>query len=109
MAKQAVDSDIKILLQVVADLVQLGSDLSGGLSFSEIGDLIKLATDVPSLLSVGGVLFPEYAALDDAARADLEAFVAANVKLPSNVNVQMYIQKALDVGIALSAVAQVLA
>ena len=101
----APDDAIKAGLKVIADLMQMGSDLSGGLSFGEIGDLVKLGQDVPGLISDAANVWPQYSALDDAARADLEAYVVANDLLPANVNIQGYIQKALDALIALSAVA----
>lgn len=104
--KAATDQDLKIAIKTVADLVQLGTDLAGGLSFSEIGDLATLAMDIPKVITAKDILWPEYTSLTQEQIAELEVYAAQIV--PGKTDVQIFVRKALQVVIAGSAVAQVL-
>lgn len=102
--RMANDVELKLIVKVIADGLLLGSQLTKGLSIEEVNTLVASAKDVGALLAMPiGMVIPEFLALDEAARADLIAYVGENVKFPANVIVEAVVQKALDVAIAISA------
>ncbi len=101
--RAANDAELKTLVKGIADVMTLLSSVSSGFSFAEVAQLIHVGEDIPAIVKDVNVLIPEYKALDDAARADLVAYVNANVVFPVSKNVEQLVQKSLDVAIALSA------
>jgi hypothetical protein len=100
------DQNLKQLVTTVGDVAKLVSDLTGGFSFSEFGELIAVGEDFKRLLPQVPKLAAEYLNLTDAERTELVALVTATVKFPANVDVQNAIQKVLDVAISLSSLFQ---
>jgi hypothetical protein len=100
------DNALKDLVKGVADLCNLISDISVGLSFKEVTDLVTVGTDIPALVQDAPALYGQYKGLDDAARTDLFGDIAQTVKFPANASVQTIVEKALEAGVALSALFQ---
>lgn len=96
------DTDIKKLISFVADSEALAAELLTGFSFQEVVDLIRVATEVKSDIGSPDVYIPEWEALDDAARADLIAYVTTAIKYPANVQVEVWTQKLLQAAVLLS-------
>lgn len=93
---------LKDLIKGISDLGVLVSDVSGGFSFSEVTELVAVVQDVSVLMKEAPALAAQYEALDEAARADLNAYVASLKSFPANAAVDVIIKKALAVAVALS-------
>lgn len=106
--RMADDAEIKEVLKAIGDGELLASEASQGFSFSEIVGLIKVGLDLPPVVRDISVMWPEFKALDDAARADLVSYVQANCAFPANANVNDWVQKALEGVIWLSSTFQML-
>jgi hypothetical protein len=99
------DQALKDLLGSLSQLLSLVSQVAtSGFSFSEVGTIVNLLSSVPVLAQEAPALLAQYKGLDDADRADLVAYVQANVQFPANTNVQLVIDKVLDVAVELSSV-----
>ena len=105
--KMANDVDIKSVIQAISDAELLGSELMHGFSIAEISQFVALASDLPIIIQDVSVVWPEFMALDDAARSDLVSYVQANCKFPANVTVEAWTQKVLSAIILLSSIFQV--
>lgn len=106
---QANTEALKEALLLVGDLVTTGVDLTDGFQLSDLGDLIKDGKDLPAVIKDASLIVPEYLALDDAAKADLLAWLPANVKVPGHVNVEMFLQTALTVVVQLQGLVEAVA
>lgn len=100
----ATTTNLKELVKAISDAEVLVSDLTQGFSFSEVTELIALATDLPAAIKDANLIFPEFKALDDAARSDLTAYVVAHCKFPANIAVEVWIEKVLTSIIMLSGI-----
>lgn len=98
------DSELKDVVKAIGDTELLISEITQGFSFAEVGQLVAVAQDLPKVLKDASVLFPEFSALDDDARADLIAFVQVNCKFPSNLTIEAWVQKVLQAAILLSSI-----
>ena len=105
----ATDQDIKNVVKAIADSELLVSELTGGFSFSEIGQFVAVAGDLPAVLQDGSILFPEWASLSSDQQADLVAYIQANCKYPANVVIEAYAQKVLQAAVLVSSLYQVFA
>ena len=101
--RMANDAELKDVVKAIGDSAMLISDAVHGFKFSEISEFVGVIGDIRLLLKDGPVLFPEFKALDEAARADLVAYVVANVKFPASQPVEDFLDKALLVAISVSA------
>ena len=97
---------LQALLKSLADGLVLISDVSKGFSLTEIGELIQVGQDVQAFTATAGSVIPQWESLSATDQATLLAYVQANIKFPSNTDVQVYTQKVLAVAIALSQVFQ---
>jgi len=97
---------IKVVISAVGDLSSLVSDVTQGISFSDVAKLIQVAGDVPGVLKNAQAAYDQYLALDDESRAALIDYVAQNVTFAESVTVQQGIQLVLDAAIAFSKVLQ---
>jgi hypothetical protein len=104
MALLTNDQEIKDELKLVGDLVALLAQITQGFSFAEFGQVVRLWGDIAPAIKDLALVFPEYAHLDDDARADLVAWVSANVSVPASATAQDYTQKVMDLIIAASKV-----
>lgn len=102
--RMANNAELKLVLKMAGDTAVLVSDVMKGLSLAELSEGYAVVQDVQPLLKDASLLLPEWEKLDDAARADLVAYAQANLKIPANLSVEAYVQKALASAIALSAV-----
>lgn len=102
--RMANDAELKLAVKFISDSALFMSDVSKGFSLSELSEGYAATEDAIALFSSAKILFPEWTSMDDTARADLVAFAQANVKVPANVSIEAYVQKALASAIALSAV-----
>lgn len=101
--------ELKKIIHGIGDACHVISDVSGGLTFSELPEVLTLVSEVKDVLRDGGLAIPEWESLDDAGRAELEAFAVSEIQLPLNVTAQQYVQKVLKAAVALSAVFQAIA
>lgn len=99
-------SELKDLIKLIADSEMLVAKLMDGLSFDDIGQLMIVAQDLPAALKDSSLMIPEFISLDDAARADLLAYVQANCKFPGNLSIEDSVQKVLKLLIMLSSAFQ---
>lgn len=100
--RMATDVELKELVKMIADGELLISEVTEGFAFKEIIQLVKVAEDVPPVLRDAGIMWPEFTSLDDAARADLLAYVTANCKFPANTNIELIVDETLSIIISLS-------
>ncbi len=100
--KRAGTDALKLVLQGIGDAANLASQVSTGFKIGELLLLVQLGQDVTAILSDKDLIIPQYLDLTDAERQELTAFVASNVKFPASATVESYLQKLLDVAIALS-------
>ncbi len=98
----AADKELKDLLKALADGVLLVSEVSQGFSFQEVTQLVGLVFDIKQVATDAPLLLAQYKALDDAAKADLIAYIDTNVKFPANTQVELVIEKILEALVMLS-------
>lgn len=102
------DSNIKQIIQDFSDLLSAYTDLTQGNWIGDAKDLFDLIKDgIESVSALTGII-SDWQSLSDADRADLTAFVEANVLLPTNLSVQAFLQQALEAIINFSKVIQML-
>jgi hypothetical protein len=107
--RMANDTELKALVKAIGDTEVLVSEIVGGFTFAELTQLVAVATDLPSIVSSASLDFPEWSALDSASQADLVAYVQANCKYPSNMNIEVWVQKVLNAIILLSSIYETIA
>lgn len=103
------DKALKDLITAVADLVTFLVNVSHGFALKEIWEGIGLLIDVKSIKGEIPEIVAQYKGLDDEARAELIAYIRASVVLPENSNVELIVEKLLEVAVALSTVFQLIA
>lgn len=100
------DEKVKQVIKGVVDAVALVMDVQKGAGiFVEIKDAYVVFRDVLAELKDAPQLLPEYLNLSDADRKDLEDYIAKNVVLPGNINIQTVLQDVLNVIVSLSQIA----
>lgn len=72
-------SKLKVLIDELVMIVNLGDQVTHGFEFSEIALGFKIVTSAPSVLSSASEALAEYKALDEAGRADVNAFIQSEV------------------------------
>lgn len=103
------NADLKDVIKGIADAEVLVSDVSKGLSLKELNEIMAVAQDIPVIAADGGAaLLAQYMGMDDAARADLDAYAASVLSFPADANVDGIVKKVILAGVAASAVAQAL-
>jgi hypothetical protein len=100
--RMANDAELKEVIKAIADSELLVSEVVSGFSFSEITQLISVLFDLPPIVQNGAIEWPEFKDLDDAARADLIAYVQAECKFPDSVSAEQWVQKVLQAIILVS-------
>jgi len=106
--RMANDAELKQLIDLIGGVAMLANDVVSKSYFSAFGDLLRVGNEASAVLKDGSVLVPEWTQLDDAARTDLEAYIAANVQFPASVTVQMVGDAILTAAVELSKVFQML-
>ena len=101
------DQDLKTVEKTVGDIEQAASDLVAHSYLAALPDLLKVAQDVSDIISAKGVLLSEWEQLDDAAKAELSAYVSANDQFPANANIELIVQMILKFAIAASDLFQI--
>ncbi len=101
------DQALLELLKAISDSETLVSDLAGGFSFKEIGDLIAIATDINPVVKDATLIVPQWESLDAPTQATLVAWVQANCKFPASLTVEQWAQKILSAAVLLSSIFQV--
>lgn len=102
------DTNEKAVLQALSDVLNAISNVESGSWLSLIiGAIGDLKDGGAALAALTGIV-PEYLSLTEADRADLETFVANNILLPSNVTIQGFLQKVLDLVISASSLLQMI-
>jgi len=101
----AANKELKDAIKIVSDLISCGEAIKNFGILKVIPDLkliVGSIIDLKKAVSEAPQLFPEWKALDDAGRADLVQYVKDSISVPENVNVENYIENALEAVIMLS-------
>lgn len=106
-AKATPTGALKQLIKTLADFTALISSITQGFSFSEVKELIALASELPETIKDAPAMLSQYLGLDDESRAELISYVAQNVTFQSDLAVQEGIQTVLDAAVAMSKVFQI--
>lgn len=97
------------ILKLIGDCtVLIGDVVTNGLNQAELAESLNAFIDLKTAVADAALVIPEYLALNDEAKAQLEAYVTANVTYPENMTVQNYIQAAFNFALSLSTFAQLL-
>jgi hypothetical protein len=98
MAKtMANDAQLKEAVTAVASVMNLISDVASGAGLLKEGmDGLAVLRSISPVIKDASLMFPEYKAMDDAARADMDAFVASTVTYAANMQIQQVSQMVLD-------------
>lgn len=102
------DSALKDLGKGLGDVLTLVSDVSQGFAIKEFQELITLGEDAHVVLAEAPQMLAQWQGLDDAARADLEAYLQQTISFPASATAQTDILKALKVAVHLSGIYQIL-
>lgn len=102
--RQANTTELKEVIRLLGSGMKLVSDLSDGLDAGDLFDLVAIARDLPPVLKDAKVMWPEYKALDEDARAELNAYVQSTIAFPASHTVEMVVEKVLSLAISLSGV-----
>lgn len=100
------NSNLKDVVKALSDAGVLSSELVGGVHLDEIEKLIVFGQDIRVIVADGNAIFSQFMALDDAGRADLDAYMASLPNFPSDLKVDGIVKRILLAVIACSAVAQ---
>lgn len=96
------NDNLKLVAKAVVDLIERSSDVfaDGKVSGAEAFSFLPVLLSVPGILENKEAIKAEAAALDDAGRADLREYVAAELQLPNNPGLQRKITKGIAVVVA---------
>lgn len=101
--------ELKQIIKGIGSVAHVVSDLSDGLSFSELPEVLSLVSEVKDVLAHIDLAIPEWTSLDDEGRAVLAAYAVENIAIPKAIAVEQYVEKILKAAIALSSVFQAIA
>jgi hypothetical protein len=101
------NQEIKDLLNFGSSVATLIDSVAKGVNLSEVGQVLKVIQQAPGALREAPLAFNEYLSLDDAGRADVEAYIATLFPL-AEAHVAAAIKEVLDVVVSLSNVAALL-
>ena len=99
---------LKKLIGAIGNATRLVSDLSDGVSFSEIPKLLGLVSDAKEVISDINLTIPNWESLNDADRQELQEYAKQVVSFPQSAKVEVIVEKVLAAAIAMSAVYQAL-
>lgn len=88
--------ELKDLLGYGFTLAKLVDNVVKGFKWKEIGEALDVVKDTPSAIAEAKTAFQEFLALDDSGRADVVAYVNANLELEEQ-GVEGAVKTVLDV------------
>lgn len=102
------DQALKDLVTDVSDVCTFVINVSHGFQLKEIWEGIGLLIDFRNIKDQIPAIVTQYKGLDDQARAEMLGYIQKTVSFPENANVELIVEKLLEVAVALSTVFQLL-
>ena len=99
-------AQLKGVVKAIGSLTDVISDLSDGISFSEISKILGTVGDIRMILGDIALTIPNWESLTDADRGELQSYAVTVIEFEANVKVEEAVEKIVKAAIALSAVYQ---
>lgn len=95
-------SALKHVVKSLSDVLLLVSDATQSVSFDLVLKAFGVLKDVPTLVADLPKIAPQWEDLDEVEKKDLYAYIQTTVSFPANTNVEVWVEKVLKLGVALS-------